>query len=69
MIEYAGRLLREKQTYRLRHLLNTYDAALKEVSEKVWHSGSYDNLRRTVSGFVMLGGAYLHIRALSGYQI
>ena len=53
--EYAGRLLREKQTYRLRHLLNTYDAALKEVSEKVWHSRSYDNLRRTVSGVVMLG--------------
>ncbi len=53
--EYAGRLLREKQTYRLYHIFNTYDAALKEVSEKVWHSNSYDNLKRTVSGVVMLG--------------
>ncbi|WP_274968800.1 protein kinase domain-containing protein [Succinimonas amylolytica] len=50
--DYVGRLLREKQTYRLCHILNTYDAALKEVSEKVWHSNSYDNLKRTVSGFV-----------------
>ena len=50
--DYVGKLLREKQTYRLSSLLNTYDAALKEVSEKVWHSNSYDNLERTVSGFV-----------------
>uniref|UniRef100_UPI003864DE61 DUF6273 domain-containing protein n=1 Tax=Succinimonas sp. TaxID=1936151 RepID=UPI003864DE61 len=50
--DYVGKLLREKQTYRLHHLLNTYDAALKEVSEKVWRSNSYDNLKRTVSGFV-----------------
>ncbi len=50
--DYVGKLLREKQTYRLSCLLNTYDAALKEVSEKVWHSNSYDNLKRTVSGFV-----------------
>ncbi|WP_406547718.1 DUF6273 domain-containing protein, partial [Succinimonas sp.] len=50
--DYVGKLLREKQTYRLSSLLNTYDAALKEVSEKVWHSNSYDNLKRTVSGFV-----------------
>ncbi len=50
--DYVGKLLREKHTYRLYHILNTYDAALKEVSEKVWHSNSYDNLKRTVSGFV-----------------
>ena len=50
--DYVGSLLRKKETYRLRKLLTTYDAALKEVSEKVWHSSSYDNLRRTVSGFV-----------------
>ena len=50
--DYVGKLLREKQTYRLSSLLNTYDAALKEVSEKVWRSNSYDNLKRTVSGFV-----------------
>ncbi|MEE3423627.1 MAG: DUF6273 domain-containing protein [Succinimonas sp.] len=50
--DYVGKLLREKQTYRLYHILNTYDAALKEVSEKVWHSNSYDNLKRAVSGFV-----------------
>ncbi len=53
--DYVGRLLREKQTYRLRQLLSTYDAALKEVSDKVWRSNSYNNLKKTVSGFVMLG--------------
>ena len=50
--DYTEKLLREKQTYRLSHILNTYDAALKEVSEKVWQSDSYTNLKRTVSGFV-----------------
>ena len=53
--DYVGKLLREKRTYRLFHLFNTYGAALKEVSENVWHSNSYDNLKRTVSGFVRLG--------------
>ena len=47
--DYVGNLLREKQTYRLQHILNTYDDALKEVSEKVWQSDSYDNLKRAVS--------------------
>ena len=50
--DYVGNLLREKQTYRLLHILNTYDVALKEVSEKVWYSDSYDNLKKTVSRFV-----------------
>ena len=50
--DYVGKLLREKQTYRLSSLFNTYNAALKEVSENVWHSNSYDNLKRTVFGFV-----------------
>ncbi len=50
--DYVGDLLRKKQTYRLRQLLNIYEPALKEVSEKVWHSDSYENLRKTVAGFV-----------------
>ena len=47
--DYVGNLLRENQTYRLQHLLNTYDDALKEVSEKVWQSDSYNNLKKAVS--------------------
>ncbi|WP_019002297.1 protein kinase domain-containing protein [Succinimonas amylolytica] len=50
--DYVGKLFREKKTYHLYHILNTYDAALREVSEKIWKSSSHENLRRTVSGFI-----------------
>ena len=50
--DYVAKLLREKQPYRLWKLLNIYGFALKEVSEKIWKSSSYDNLKNIVSEFV-----------------
>ncbi|MBQ3683290.1 MAG: serine/threonine protein kinase [Succinimonas sp.] len=50
--EYIARLLQEKQTYQVRRLLSDYGSALKEVSEKIWHSSSYDNLVKIARGFV-----------------
>ncbi|WP_406546050.1 DUF6273 domain-containing protein, partial [Succinimonas sp.] len=54
--DYAEKLLSEKQTGRLSKILNIYGLALKEVSEKVWQSDSYENLRRIVSGFAVFEG-------------
>ncbi|WP_406038839.1 protein kinase domain-containing protein [Succinimonas sp.] len=51
---YVGKLLRDKDTASLRRLCNSYGPALREISEEVWQSSSYENLRRTVSGFPMV---------------
>ncbi len=52
--EYVEELRRGNQTGRLSYIFNTYDAALLEVSVKVWQSDSYEKLRRIVFGFVCL---------------
>ena len=52
--EYVEELRRGNKTGLLSYIFNTYDAALLEVSVKVWQSDSYEKLRRIVSGFVCL---------------
>jgi len=48
--KYVRELLRDNQANHLCKILNSYGRALKEVSEKVWHSASYENLKMIVSG-------------------
>ena len=51
---YVEELRRGNKTGLLSYIFNTYDAALLEVSVKVWQSDSYEKLRKIVSGFVCL---------------